>query len=116
MNQQKNEMETLAEAAFYVQDVVKGRIGKFKVEEEGWGQGGAAKAYGEIAFVLKTLKDAGFKDRAALALEAPYTGNIRRGVYYKRFPGNEKRWVVLILAERFGVDATFEVMDTKPWS
>lgn len=115
MADEKNGMETLAEAAFYITDVVAGRVGKFKIQEQGWGEGDAPRAYQEIADCLGALKDAGFKDKPDLALMAPYTHNIKRGVYYKKFPDGSKRYVVLILAERFGVDARFEVHTKKPW-
>lgn len=109
------EMTELAKAAFYVTDIQAGRTGSFKIEEEGWGCGDSQRCYKEIHAVLLTLRDDGWKEDKLLAQTAPYTHNIRRAVLWKKFSFG-KRWVTVILAERFGIDCTFNALDKKPWN
>lgn len=113
---EKNEMEVLAEASFYVTDAVKGRLGKWKVDDVEWTPESARRAYTELGECLRALSEAGFKDRPKIAERAPYTHNIRCGCFYKKFPDKKKRWVTLRVAERFGLDAEFEVHDSEPWT
>lgn len=113
---QANEMEELARAAFYIQDIAKGAIGSFKIEEEGWGQGDGPRAYQDIKDCLALLDMDGWKRDNEVALMAPYTANIRRAVLKKKFPKPIGwRWVTVTLAERFGVDCTFTSLDEQPW-
>jgi hypothetical protein len=113
---EKNEMETLAEAAFWVTDAVKGRLGKWKVDQTEWTVESARSAYTELVECLATLKEAGFKDKPKVAERAPYTHNIRVGCFFKKIPDVGKRWVTLRVAERFGLDAEFEVHEEEPWT
>jgi hypothetical protein len=116
MPSDKNAMEVLAAAAYYIPEMVRGVVGSFKIDEEGWGEGDGPRAMAEIGKALAALKEAGFKDVPKVAARAPYTSNIRCGAFFKKFPGDKRRWVTLVLAERFGVDATFEVVDKAPWA
>lgn len=111
-----NAMEELAKASFFVTDAAKGLLGTWKVEEEGWGEGDRTRALEEFYFCLRTLKEAGFKDAKKVADRAPFTANIRVGAFYKKFEGDKRRWVTVIVGDRFGFDATFEVHDKAPWT
>lgn len=111
-----NEMEEVAKAAFYITEIARGCIGSFKIEEEGWGQGDAKRAYDEVMSCLETLDRDGWKRDNALAMSAPYTANIKRAVLVKKFPAPiGKRWVTVTLAIRFGVDSEFTSLDKAPW-
>jgi hypothetical protein len=107
-------MEELARSAFYVTDIAAGRIGSFKIEEEGWGQGDGARAYQEIREALAFLEEKGFERDTKGALRAPYSHNIRRTLLKKKFK-HGTIWVTVVLAERFGVDAAFTSHDECPW-
>ncbi len=112
--QEKNEMQVLAEASFYVTDAAKGLVGKWDVEEDGWGQGDEARAIAEFYDCLRILKEAGFVDKPKIAERAPFTHNIRTGCFYKEFPEG-KRWIAVTLATRFGFSSSFEVCTSEPW-
>ena len=112
---EKNAMEELAKASFYVTDAVKGLVGEWKIEDTDWTVESSRRLYTEMAENLQLLKEAGFKDRPSIAERAPFTHNIRCGCFYKRFPDGP-RWITLRVAERFGFDAKFEVHTKMPWS
>lgn len=111
-----NEMQEIARAAFYVTDAMRGVLGEFKIEEDGWAAGEGPRAYAEVQDCLLRLRNDGWVFDEKLGMNAPYTANIRRCVLKKKFPKPiGKRWVTVILAERFGVDCTFTVVAREPW-
>lgn len=112
----KNEMQVLAEVSFFATDAAKGLVGKWDVEEDGWGQGDLARAVEEFQDCLRILKEAGFVDKPKIAQRAPFTANIQTGCFYKKFPGLGERWIAVTLATRFGFSSSFEVCTTEPWT
>jgi hypothetical protein len=110
----QNELEELAKAAFYITDMARGCIGAFKIEEDGWGAGDAPRCAQEIRHCLAYLTDEGWTRDDKLAYLAPYTANIKRAVYWKKFEG-EKRWITITFADRFGILCEFTSHAKKPW-
>jgi len=103
-----NEKETLAQAAYYIPEMVRGVEGKFEIEEDGWGQGNAQAAVEEIHSVQRALTKAGWRRNKAKEKLAPYSHNIEVACYTKQFkPGQKNRWVYITIATRFGVVAKF---------
>lgn len=115
MADEKNAMEELARAAFYVTDAMRGVLGEWEIEDSDWSPATSRTAYEELQRNLKLLKEAGWKDRPKLSERAPYSQNIRVGCFYKTVRGVGKRWITLTVASRFGLIAKFKVHKDKPW-
>ena len=115
MSDTENEMETLARAAFYVQDAMRGVLGEWEIEDASWSPETSRTAYEELQHCLKRLKEDGWKDRPDLSERAPYSHNIRVGCFYKKVPGVGRRWITLTVAARFGLVAKFKVWKGVPW-
>lgn len=113
---EENEIVTLAKAAFWVTDAVKGIIGTWTVEENGWGTGDLPRAMEEFRLCMRTLREAGFKDKPKIAERAPYTHNVSVGCFFKKIEDVGDRWVTVRLTTRFGLNAEFEVHEKEPWS
>lgn len=102
----ENEMEVLAKASFYIQDIIAGRIGEFEITEEGWGAGDGPRALAEVKECLLKLKEAGFKDDLGGLRSAPYSHNVNVGCFTKEFDHGD-RTVIMTLTTRFGIHAKF---------
>jgi hypothetical protein len=112
-----NEMTELAKASFYIQDVMKGRLGEFTIEEDGaWGSGDGPRAYQEVRDCLAALDMDGWQRDDKAAMLAPYTHNVKVALLKKKFDKPIGwRWVAVSLTERFGVHCEFKITERNPW-
>ena len=118
----ENEMEILAQAAYYVPEMLRGVVGSFKIRDEGlWNFKESFDNVQAVREAQRALVMDGWKRKEEMEKFSPYSHNVEVGVYYKRFPRKPKalrcehRWVTILILTRFGIDATFEVHDHKPW-
>jgi len=107
-------MEEIAAAAFYIEDVIAGRIGEFTIEEKGWGQGDGPRAYAEIKRLQSSLIQDGWSRSHKLEEKAPFTSKVEVAIYYKKFPSGKFRWCTITATMRFGICANIKATAKKP--
>ena len=108
-------LTALAYAGVYIEDLARGVEAEFTIEG-GIGHQSNAEALREIFFCQHHLVRNGWKRDKREEARAPYSHNIEVAAYRKQFkPGQPSRWITLILAVRFGVDATFKGHKELTW-
>lgn len=111
-----NELEDLARAAIYADDLAIGVEGEFEVVGGAVGEQPFWEALLEVHRCQAVLVLHGWRRDKDEEARAPYSHNIERAVYRKQFePEQPSRWVVVTLATRFGLLATFRGSKECPW-
>lgn len=111
-----NELEELALAAIYADDLAIGVEGEFEITGGCPGEQTFEEAVAEVHRCQTVLLLHGWRRDKEQEQFAPYSHNIERAVYRRQFkPGQPSCWVVVTLATRFGLLAKFQGAKECPW-
>ena len=110
-------MEVLAQAAYYIPELVRGVVGEFEVAMEGMsGQEDWRRTLNEIRDAQRALVEAGWRRNKEKEERAPYSHNVEVACYRKQFkPGQPSRWVYVTVTTRFGLVAQFYGVESLDW-
>jgi hypothetical protein len=114
-----NAMETLAQAAFYIPELARGLDGEVEIKTEDWGEEEHERVKAEIHQAQALLYLAGWRqDRTQewkLHQGHSYTG-ADYACYRKQFkPGQQSRWISVVVTWRCGLRARFKGRQVLSW-
>lgn len=110
--EEKNAMEVIAEAAYYIPELVQGMEGTFEID----GMYTPKESVAEIHEVQLALAQAGWRRDKEREQYAPFSHNIEVACYRKQLKrGQRSRWVYITIATRFGLIAKFYGGQKLPW-
>ena len=113
---EKNAMEVIAEAAYYIPELIRGMEGSFEISQEDWNTGFSEKL-AEVHEAQRALVQAGWRRDKRKEELAPLSHNFEVACYRKQLKrGQRSRWVYVTVATRFGLVAKFYGgNESLPW-